>query len=146
MKLILNKEKKRFKKNVRFGVINGYVLPSRGNKFKILNNTIINITVTNKKLAHPFVMLQVNTRFKKLINKVVDLLVEDEEGADTAELVLNQIEYFRQLIKKEYRYYLGKKELEKMAKELAKYQREAKKRINARLRTPNRMGMIGRGR
>lgn len=130
MKLILVRKKIKHRKNVLYGKIIGYVLPSRGNKFNISGTTVKNITITNKKLAHPFVILQVNTRFKKLIDNVVELLISDDDTGQSARIALDKIEKFRQLIKNEYRIYLKRNELEIMARKLEKYQKEAAKRFS----------------
>ena len=96
----------------------GYCLPTKSNSFNINGTAIKNIIIINKVLARPFVSKIVRKKYKKLIDKLTDLLISDDDtGAGIIE-ILNMIEKFKQEIKIKYRKYLKKKELEEMANKL----------------------------
>ena len=96
----------------------GYKLPSRNNSFNISGTSIKNIIIINKVLARPFVSKIVRKKYKKLIEKLTDLLVNDDDTGSGIVEILNMIEKFKQEIKIKYRKYLKKKELEEMANKL----------------------------
>ena len=128
---ILIKEKKVSKK-VTFidEEIYSYKMPNK-HGFHIDGNDISNIIIYNKKLAHPFVYKVVNHKFNKLIETITDLILSDDsddEGEPYRES-LNLIEKFRLLVKKKYRHFLKKKELEKMSDKLKILQKESMNKL-----------------
>lgn len=106
--------------------IEGFLMPSRSNKFKINGENITNIQIVNKNLAHPLAAKKVSKIYKKLIMILTELLITDDDSGETYREALNQIEKFRQEIKNKYRKFLEKKELEVMSKQLKLLQLEAK--------------------
>ena len=126
MKYIIN-TKYKVKKNIKLDIliINGFPLPTRSNKFTINGEKITNIIITNKKLAYPFVSKIVSKKYRKLIQILTELFISDEDPGTAMSEVLNEIEKFKDEIKRKYRKYLKKKELERMATELKVLQKEA---------------------
>lgn len=126
MEYIIN-NKYKIKKNTKLDIliINGFLLPTRSNKFTINGEQITNIIITNKKLAYPFVSKIVSKKYRKLIQILTDLFISDEDPGTAMSEVLNEIEKFKDEIKRKYRKYLKKKELERMATELKVLQKEA---------------------
>jgi len=120
------KIKKKNSKLLDILIINGFPLPTKSNKFTINGEKITNIIITNKKLASPFVTKIVLKKYNKLIQKLTDHFISDEDPGTAMSEVLNEIEKFKDEIKRKYRKYLKKKELEKMATELKLLQQEAK--------------------
>lgn len=108
-------------------IIEGYPLPSRTHQFVIEGEKVKNIILIDKKLAHPFVSKVIFKKYDKLIKKLTDLFVSDDEGTAMSE-VLNEIERFKEEVKRNYRKYLKKKELEEMSIRLKFLQEEAKKK------------------
>ena len=145
MKFKLNKININFKSSINIKSLHGYKLPSSKRGFNISGAIIKNIIITNKKLSYPFVVIDVNKKIEKLINKLTDILIDEESTSDSIAIILDHIEKFRQLIKNEYRMYLKKKDLALMAKKLDKFQKEAYKKniiVNKRDKTDT----LGRGR
>lgn len=128
---ILIKGKKIFKK-VSFidEEIYSYKMPNK-HGFHIDGNNISNIIIYNKKLAHPIVIKVVNNKFQKLIDTITELLVNDDgdDDGDVYRESLNLIEKFRLLIKKKYRFFLKKKELENMSNKLKILQKESMQKL-----------------
>ncbi|MBQ2640138.1 MAG: hypothetical protein IJF92_05225 [Bacilli bacterium] len=104
----------------------GVSMPSRKKKFTALDININNININNKKMAYPIVSKKVKTLYEKLLFLLTELLVTDDESGETYMEALNQIERFRIQIKNKYRYFLKRKELEKMSKQLKLLQMEAR--------------------
>lgn len=131
MKYRINKKHKFSTKNNRLKerlVLTGFLLPSRSKKFVIQDEVVTNICLVNKKLAHPFVSKIVFKKYDKLIKVLTELFVSEDDDDTTMDEVLNRIEKFREEIKRKYRYYLKKKELEEMSLRLRFFQRQAKER------------------
>lgn len=129
----VNKQKKKSKRKIDYDFVNieGFFLSSKNNSFKILGQTVREIKIVDKKLAHPVVSKKVSKKYSKLINLLTELLISDgDDEGETFREALNQIERFRQEIKNKYRAYLTKKELEYMAKQLSIIQIEAKSKLD----------------
>lgn len=109
-------------------IIEGFLLPSKTKKFLIDGQKITNIMIINKKLASPFVTKIVLKKYQKLIKKLTDLFISEEDEGTTMNEVLNEIEKFKDEIKRKYRKYLKRKELEKMSYELKILRQEAKRK------------------
>ena len=127
MKYIVKKEKKETK-ILNYSTIEGFLLPTKSNKFIIDGNNITKIIIINKKFASPFVSKIVLKKYQKLIKKLTDLFISEEDPGTTMNEVLTEIQKFKDMIKKDYRKYLKKKELEKMAIELKFIQKETQKK------------------
>lgn len=110
--------------------VDGFLMNSKSKKFVIDGQNITSIKITDKKLASPLVAKTVSKKYKKLINLLTKLLTSDDDTGETFNIALNEIEKFRQEIKNNYRFYLEKKELEYMAKQLTILQKEAKSKYN----------------
>ena len=104
------------KKKVDYIKVNGFNLPSK-KSFKINDTTINFINITDNKMAYPFASKVVINKYNKLIKKLTELLIDDEDGSSTNQII-QSIEEFRLEIKEKYRKYLKKKELEEMATKL----------------------------
>lgn len=109
--------------------ISGFMMSSKKKVFKINDTEVREIKVVNKKLANPLVSRKVNTKYKKLIVYLTDLLVDDDDTGDSFREALNQIEKFRLEIKNKYREFLKQKELEMMSKQLTALKKEANERL-----------------
>jgi hypoxanthine phosphoribosyltransferase len=109
--------------------ISGFMMSSKKKVFKINDTEVREIKVVNKKLANPLVSRKVNTKYKKLIVYLTDLLVDDDDTGDSFREALNQIEKFRLEIKNKYREFLKQKELEMMSKQLTALKKEANARL-----------------
>lgn len=109
-------------------IIEGFLLPSKTKKFLIDGQKITNIMIINKKLASPFVTKIVLKKYQKLIKKLTELFISEEDEGTTMNEVLNEIEKFKDEIKRKYRKYLKRKELEKMSYELKILRQEAKRK------------------
>ena len=130
MYILIKKSKKIKKVYFREDEVYSYNMPNK-HGFHINNTDISNITIFNKKLAHPFIIKVVNNKLNKLINNITDLLVSDDsdDDGDVYREALNLIEKFRLLVKKKYRYFLKKKELENMSDKLKILQKESMKKL-----------------
>ena len=109
--------------------INGFLMATKNKVFIIEDTKVKNISVVNKKLAHPLVINKVEKRYKKLLTLLADLLVSDDETGETFREALNQIERFRMEIKNKYRKFLMQKELDFMSKQLTELKKEANIRL-----------------
>ena len=107
----------------------GFPMGSAKKIFVIKNSNIKNIIVINSKLVHPLVEKKVSKEYQKLISILMELLTSDDDTGESLRETLNRIEKFRQEIKNKYRYFLKKKELEEMGKQLKLFQREAQIRF-----------------
>lgn len=115
---------------IDFSLFNGFMMASKNKVFHIYDSDIREIKVMNKRLANPLVSRKVAKKYERLISRLTDLLVnEDDDSGECPREVLNQIEKFRLEIKNKYRMFLEKNELEKMSKQLMLLQKEANKRL-----------------
>lgn len=112
-----------------FNDLDGFSFGVKNKIYKINGEEVINLTIYNKKLAHPIVKKQVDKKYQKLMLLLSELLVSDDEDDTPLKEALNQIEKFRQTIKNKYREYLTRKELEAMSKKLSLIQKEAKTKL-----------------
>lgn len=106
--------------------LDGFLMPSRGNKFRIHEMVVKDILVVDVMLAKGLVRDYVYKKYKKLIAELTELLISDDDTGEPFRIALNRIEKFRQEVKNKYRIYLEKKELEIMAKQLSTLQKQAK--------------------
>ncbi len=106
--------------------LDGFLMPSRGNKFRIHEMVVKDILVVDVMLAKGLVRDYVDKKYKKLIAELTELLISDDDTGEPFRIALNRIEKFRQEVKNKYRIYLEKKELEIMAKQLSTLQKQAK--------------------
>lgn len=106
--------------------LDGFLMPSRGNKFRIHEMVAKDILVVDVMLAKGLVRDYVDKKYKKLIAELTELLISDDDTGEPFRIALNRIEKFRQEVKNKYRIYLEKKELEIMAKQLSTLQKQAK--------------------
>ncbi len=111
--------------------IDGFLMGSKNKVFSISGCNIMKIKIVDKKLAGSVVSDKVMRRYKKLINYLTNVLIDDcDDGTGEGyREALNQIEKFRLIIKNEYRAYLTRKELEKMSKQLVVLQKELNNRL-----------------
>lgn len=142
MKYVIKKEKKNSIVSTKI-IIEGFHLPSRTNQFTVDGHKITNIMIINKKLASPFVTKIVMKKYQKLIKILTELFVSEEDPGTTMNEILNKIENFKDEIKRKYRRYLKRQELEKMSNELKILRQEAKRKQTelyfiTRERTSNR--------
>ena len=106
-------------------VLDGYIMPTKDG-FSIDGEAIDDINIVSKKLSKPLVSHLVNNKFNRLIDKLTDLFISDDDGDGSSyREVLDRIEKFRLIVKNRYREYLTQKELEKMSKKLKLLQKEA---------------------
>ena len=106
--------------------LDGFLMPSRGNKFRIHEMVVKDILVVDVMLAKGLVRDYVDKKYKKLIAELTELLISDDDTGEPFRIALNRIEKLRQEVKNKYRIYLEKKELEIMAKQLSTLQKQAK--------------------
>lgn len=106
--------------------LEGFLMPSRGNKFRIHEMVVKDILVVDVMLAKGLVRDYVDKKYRKLIAELTELLISDDDTGESFRIALNRIEKFRQEVKNKYRIYLEKKELEIMAKQLSVLQKQAK--------------------
>ena len=110
--------------------LEGFPLGSMNRVYKISGANIMKISISDKELANPFASKVVSEKYKKLIQYLTNLLIDDDD--DTGESLreaLNHIEKFRLEIKNKYRDYLKRKELDIMAKQLMVLQKELNERL-----------------
>ena len=99
----VNKKKKIKNKKVQLLDFDGFIMTSRSNQFHIEGQNIKDVKIINRKLANPIVFNKVNKKYKKLIRLLTDLLVSDDDTGESASIVLDEIEKFRQEVKNKYR-------------------------------------------
>lgn len=117
---------KKIVKQVQFSdEIYGFPMASSQKVFTIGKCKVKNIVIINRKLAHPLISKKVSKEYQKLVSTLIELLTSDDDTGESFKEVLNRIEKFRQEIKNKYRYFLKQKELEEMANQLKKFQKEA---------------------
>lgn len=137
--------KKKFKIN-GISEIDGFPMGSKKKNFVIAGQDISDIKICSKKLAHPLVSDRVLKKYEKLISLLTKLLLSDDDTGESFNLILNEIEKFRQEIKNKYRYYLDKKELEYMAKQLMVIQKEAKNKYQELYFSLSNTNKVGKSR
>lgn len=115
--------------NTKLLAIEGFSMESRKKSFQIKGSSVTKIKVINKEMANSIVSKKVFKKYERLINKLTELLIDDDDSGDTCREALNQIEKFRLEIKIKYRHFLKKKELEKMSKQLVLLQKEANRKL-----------------
>jgi hypothetical protein len=128
---INNKKTKNGKTTTKINIINldGYVMHTKNKYFIIEGSKVSDIKVINKTLINSVVSEIVEKKYKKLIKVITELFISEEDDTDGAmDIVLDQIEKFRQEIKIKYRAYLLEKDLKKMSNQLKLLQKEAKSR------------------
>lgn len=109
--------------------ITGFRMTSNNKSLTIADSKVVNIIVSNKKLAHPLIYKKVIKKYNRLIAILTELLISDDDSGDSFREALNQIERFKVEIKSRYREYLKQKELELMSKQLKALQKEATMRL-----------------
>ena len=126
--------------------IDGYVMKSKNKYFMIDGKKITDIKIINDNLVHNIISEKVNKKYNRLIKELTNLLLsEDDDAEGSMNEILNRIEKFRQEIKFKYRSYLKNKELEKMARQLRIFQKEAKIKLEE-INNYKHMNTIGRNR
>ena len=107
----------------------GFLMSSKKKSFRVCNTEVKDLYLLHKSLIHPIVSQKVLKKYELLVQKLAELLIEDDDGGESCREALNQIEKFRLEIKNKYRNFLQKKELEFMAKKLSVMQKEAAIRL-----------------
>lgn len=125
-----NKKIKKGKITTKINIINldGYVMHTKNKYFIIEGEKIIDIKVIDKGLINSVVSEIVEKKFKKLIQEITELFINEDDSEGSMNEVLNRIEKFRQEIKNKYRAYLKEEELKLMGNQLKRLQKEARKK------------------
>ena len=125
-----NKKIKKGKITTKINIINldGYVMHTKNKYFVIEGEKITDIKVIDKGLINSVVSEIVEKKFKKLIQEITELFINEDDSEGSMNEVLNRIEKFRQEIKNKYRAYLKEKELKLMGNQLKRLQKEARKK------------------
>jgi len=125
-----NKKIKKGKITTKINIINldGYVMHTKNKYFIIEGEKITDIKVIDKGLINSVVSEIVEKKFKKLIQEITELFINEDDSEGSMNEVLNRIEKFRQEIKNKYRAYLKEKELKLMGNQLKRLQKEARKK------------------
>ena len=124
----INNKKIKGKTNIK--ELEGFNMGSSNKSYSINGVEVKKIAIQDTDLANPIVTEVVLKKYKKLIEYVTNLLIEeDDDTGDSIREALNQIEKFRQEIKNKYRDYLKRKELEMMSKQLMLLKKEAENRL-----------------
>lgn len=125
-----NKKIKKGKITTKINIINldGYVMHTKNKYFIIEGEKITDIKVIDKGLINSVVSEIVEKKFKKLIQEITELFINEDDSEGSMNEVLNRIEKFRQEIKNKYRAYLKEEDLKLMGNRLKKLQREANKK------------------
>lgn len=109
--------------------LDGFLMSSKNKMFNINGSDINNIIIIDRTLAYPLASRKALSKYERLLNKLTDLLIDDDDSGDSLREALNQIEKFRLEIKIKYRKFLKQKELEMMSKKLVVLQKEANRRL-----------------
>ena len=109
--------------------LDGFLMSSKNNMFNINGIDINNIIIIDRTLAYPLASRKALSKYEKLLNRLTDLFIDDDDSGDSLREALNQIEKFRLEIKIKYRKFLKQKELEMMSKKLVVLQKEANRRL-----------------
>ena len=109
--------------------LDGFLMSSKNKMFNINGSDINNIIIIDRTLAYPLASRKALSKYEKLLNRLTDLLIDDDDSGDSLREALNQIEKFRLEIKIKYRKFLKQKELEMMSKKLVVLQKEANRRL-----------------
>ena len=127
---INNKKKTKGKltSEINFINIEGYTMHTKNKYFIIEGEKVTDIKVINKALINSVVSEIVMKKFNKLIKEITELFISDDDSDDAMDIVLDQIEKFRQEIKNKYRMYLKEEELKLMSSKLKLLRKEAKSR------------------
>ena len=128
-KVVRASSKKMRKLDGKINIVDGYMLKSRSRSFTFLKTSVSNIRVINREFIHNLVKKKVDIRFENLMKKLVLLLISDDDTGESARLILDRVEKFRQEIKNKYKMYLTKKELDELARQLVHMQKEAKMKM-----------------
>lgn len=104
----------------------GYNLISKKDNFVVNKTKVSAVKVTDKELVENLVHKKVEINYQELLDFLAELLIADDDTGQSARIMLDKIEFFRQQIKNKYKDYLTKKELALMAKQLTKLQKEAR--------------------
>lgn len=113
-------------KQINISNIDGYTMRSKNKFFIIGEYKVSNIKIIHNNLIQIIINPIVNRKFNKLIKEITELFLSDDDSDGTIELILDEIEKFRQEIKHKYRMYLNEKELKIMSNKLKLLQKEAK--------------------
>lgn len=127
---VSNKKNKNGKITTKINIIDldGYVMHTKNKYFIIEGEKITDIKVINKVLINSVVTEIVEKKFKKLIQEITELFINEDDSEGSMNEVLNRIEKFRQEIKNKYRAYLKEEELKLMGNQLKRLQKEARKK------------------
>lgn len=125
----INDEKKTKGKVQDILIKDAFPMGSSKKVFVINGCKIKAIKISGVKLASPMVSDIVQKKYKKLLERLADLLVDDDDSGDSYREALNEIERFRLIVKNKYRAFLAKKDLEIMSKQLVLLQKEAEERL-----------------
>lgn len=109
--------------------LDGFLMSSRNKMFNINGSDINKIIIIDRTLAYPLASRKALSKYERLLSKLTDLLIDDDDSGDSLREALNQIEKFRLEIKNKYRKFLKQKELEMMSKKLVVLQKEANRRL-----------------
>ena len=124
----------------------GFPMSSRRKLFDILEMNVENVNINNKGMVYPVVSQKVNKLYERLLLLLTELLVTDDESGEAYREALNQIERFRIQIKNKYRYFLKRRELEKMSKQLKLLQMEARNKSMEIQNSYEMMNVTGKSR
>lgn len=125
-----NKKMNKGKITTKINILNldGYIMHTKNKYFIIEGEKVSDIKVINKILINSVVSEIVEKKFKKLIQEITELFINEDDSEGSMNEVLNRIEKFRQEIKNKYRAYLKEEELKLMGNQLKRLQKEARKK------------------
>ena len=121
---------KNTKGKIEVSDLEGISMGKKDKTYKVNGEPIKDISVLDPVLASPIVAEVVAKKYKKLIEYITNLLVDDDDDTgDSYREALNHIEKFRLEIKNKYRDFLKRKELEMMSKQLVLLKKEVENRL-----------------
>jgi len=125
-----NKKMNKGKITTKINILNldGYIMHTKNKYFIIEGEKVSDIKIINKILINSVVSEIVEKKFKKLIQEITELFINEDDSEGSMNEVLNRIEKFRQEIKNKYRAYLKEEELKLMGNQLKRLQKEARKK------------------